>query len=259
MKIILLLTIALLSSCSTISNSSSSSLVDEDFNISINTIYSDQSSPTTHSSLKVKLGEDITDKFMMTSLNKDSYLLGIYKNNTENLINAKALRSFDNSFSSITIVRCKKENAANYLTKYNGTYLNARNDTLVVNNTNITWNFKVNDMHIITFNCDISNKTNSLSPYTTSFTANEDVIEAEQGVFSFEIANYEGYLDDSTPSYKPNLLMSSIRPTFTPLYNYIRDYCSGKSIPFSQNDYLNLSSYLCYFRNNEVTINYDIE
>ena len=107
-KIVVLLFPVILSSCQ--SQFASSSSCAQEFGLTIKNVYQDGSGKTTQSHISIKSGDDLSNRFEITTLLSNHYLLNIFTDDTETLVKASELCSYSGTFSTLSFIRCSKQN-----------------------------------------------------------------------------------------------------------------------------------------------------
>ena len=100
---------------------------------------------------EIAIGDNIASMLIYDAVLSEVYMTGIYIDEDTAFAKASALVSYDGSFDSITIKYGLKENNPDYLSKFNGTYRNQKNDELVVDNNIISWDYTVAEGHVLHF------------------------------------------------------------------------------------------------------------
>lgn len=269
----MLIPFLLTTSCSAGSSSSEKT----EYEVVLKFINVDDNDPTNREhnyskTVKVPLGSAYLARYCFDSFNEDNYLLGVYVDDTDQLVKASQLYSFDNSFSSLTFKTGLKLNSTNYINSFNGVYRNILGDEMTVKDHIIDFNYTIREGVVVHFktsyvSCDgkfpSDERTNPIymCPYFKDLYFNDEKVDSS-GLLSTQMINIGIFsIFDDEFTWVPSILFNAFDFQF--LNNMIiKQYCENNNIEYHHDGYDDTdyySSTLHYYRANDVTINYDLK
>lgn len=272
-SLLLLVPVLLTISCS----ASSSSSENTEYEVVLKFVNVDDNDPANKElnyskTVKVSLGSASLARYYFDTFSQSEYLLGIYVDDTDQLVKASKLYSFDNSFSSLTFKTGLKLNNPNYIDSFNGIYRNILGDEMTIKEHIIDFNYTIREGVVVHFktsyvSCDgkfpSDEHTNPIytCPYFKELYFNDEKVDFSELLFAqmINIGIFSIFDDEFT--WTPSILFNAFDFQF--LGNMIiKQYCENNNIEYHHDGYDDTdyySSTLHYYRANDVTINYDLK
>ena len=225
--------------------------------------YPDDNTHNYSKTLQVSDGGSI--KYQETTNNSYCYLLGVYVDDSDTLVKMSQLESYDGSFKKLTFKYSAKQNNPNYLSRYNGQYLNRKGDVLIVQDNVISFDFTVAEGVVIhfrtstvcsdgltvehTFNPSLASY---FAPYANSLFLNDELVVDRS--FSCPILSYG---EEFSPKH---LVRQDLKYNCFDLQiceNAIKQYCDDHGYSYDE-EMTDWGWDTMYYAHNNITIDYDL-
>lgn len=225
--------------------------------IVIDTIYDGENNKNSSETKEVYIGQDLSNTLFFYSSNMNEYYCyGVFEGDSNNLLKASAIKSFDGSFEKITIKYCKKSAKTDILKAYEGIYHNYCGYRLEINNDTVAWEYSFDQKNKVVFEArDVYNDGSVFSPLASTLLINGKKVEIKNA-FSIEMANYDLYKETNG---SVSFCFSLLRNAFVPfgIEKCVEEYCLKNDKKFDTSAGV-LQTEFCYVKSNDLTINYNL-